>query len=96
MPSNALGYTLKRGRQYLGKRDVSITIFLLIFDWNFRYLYTMVAEKIPIDIDHVRRYETELKTLYARRSTIDDLIESLKDYDKYRARPIAEPELKTA
>jgi hypothetical protein len=56
----------------------------------------MAAEKAPIDIAHARRFETELQTLYARRSAIDSLIESLKDYDRYRARRIEERELKTA
>ena len=32
----------------------------------------------------VRRYEQELEALYARRSAIDTLIESLQNYERYR------------
>ena len=41
-------------------------------------------------------YRKELEYLYARRSAIDNLIESLEDYDRFRAIEIAESELQTA
>jgi hypothetical protein len=31
-----------------------------------------------------RAYEKQLETLYARRSSIDALIESLQEYDRFR------------
>jgi hypothetical protein len=31
-----------------------------------------------------RTYEKQLETLYARRSSIDALIESLQEYDRFR------------
>ena len=41
-------------------------------------------------------YERQLEYLYARRSAIDTLIESLEEYERYReTRPIS-AELKTA
>ena len=56
----------------------------------------MTAKKAPVDIAHARRFKTELQTLYARRSAIDVLIESLKDYDRFRARRTEDRRLKTA
>lgn len=56
----------------------------------------MAAKKGPVDISSAQRYRTTLQSLYARRSAIDNLIESLKDYEKYRARRIEACKLKTA
>ena len=44
----------------------------------------------------VPAYRKELEYLYARRSAIDSLIESLEDYDRFRAINVAEGELLTA
>lgn len=41
-------------------------------------------------------YREELEYLYARRSAIDSLIESLEDYSRFRAVRTAESELQTA
>jgi hypothetical protein len=43
------------------------------------------GKKAPVMLHTARTYEKELKQLYARRSAIDDLIESLVAYDRYRA-----------
>ena len=43
------------------------------------------AKKIKVTMTPVRGVEKELEHLYARRSTIDSLIESLEAYDRYRA-----------
>lgn len=59
----------------------------------------MVAIKHPTDISTARLSETEqvaLAKLYARRSAIDALIESLEAYDRYRESRTFERSLKTA
>jgi hypothetical protein len=38
-----------------------------------------------------RGVRKELQDLYARRSTIDALIQSLEEYDRYRAAPMERP-----
>jgi hypothetical protein len=38
----------------------------------------------------------ELEYLYARRSAIDSLIQSLEEYDRFRARQMEEPKRKSA
>lgn len=44
----------------------------------------------------VPAYRKELEYLYARRSAIDSLIESLEDYDRFRSVRMVEGELQTA
>jgi hypothetical protein len=44
----------------------------------------------------VPAYRQELEYLYARRSAIDSLIESLEDYDRFRAIRTDGTELQTA
>jgi hypothetical protein len=41
-------------------------------------------------------YRQELDYLYARRSTIDRLIESLEEYDRFREAPTEDRERQTA
>ena len=41
-------------------------------------------------------YRRELQYLYARRSAIDSLIESLEEYDRFREAPTEEGERQTA
>jgi hypothetical protein len=41
-------------------------------------------------------YRIELDYLYARRSAIDTLIESLEEYDRFRSRGTNQSELQTA
>jgi hypothetical protein len=56
----------------------------------------MISVKRQDVSDAVIDYERQLEYLYARRSTIDALIESLEDYERHReTRPIS-AELKTA
>ena len=54
-----------------------------------------LAKKAPVIIAPVRGFRKELDYLYARRSAIDALIESLEQYDRYRDK-VARPKLKTA
>jgi phosphoribulokinase len=59
----------------------------------------MCAKKVPVDIGSAWRSKAErveLEKLYARRSVIDGLIESLEDYDRYRAKRPYDRKLKTA
>ena len=44
----------------------------------------------------VPAYRKELEYLYARRSVVDSLIESLEDYNRFRAIRTDEGELQTA
>ena len=54
------------------------------------------AKKNAVMIDTVRDYQRELEYLYARRSAIDSLIQSLEEYDRFRARQMEEPKRKSA
>ena len=56
----------------------------------------MSANKEPPVPASALAYRKELEYLYARRSAIDSLIESLEDYDRFRAINVAEGELQTA
>jgi hypothetical protein len=45
----------------------------------------MFANKVPSSPAPPRTYRKELEYLYARRSAIDTLIQSLEEYDRFRA-----------
>ena len=56
----------------------------------------MVAKKeIPVSVSQLA-YRKELDYLYARRSAIDTLIESLKNYDRFQETRIDEGARQTA
>jgi hypothetical protein len=42
------------------------------------------AKRKTVTIDTVRDYQRELEHLYARKSAIDSLIESLEEYQRHR------------
>ena len=56
----------------------------------------MFAKKEPRSSSPNRGYRKELDYLYARKSAIDALIESLEDYDRFRAKPATNRKLKMA
>jgi hypothetical protein len=56
----------------------------------------MILKKAPVVNTGTRRYRTELRALYARRSAINALIESLVEYDRYRLRRLDASKRKTA
>jgi hypothetical protein len=59
----------------------------------------MTAMKVPVDIRTAwlsKVEQVELTKLYARRSAIDALIESLEDYDRFREKRVYERKLLTA
>jgi hypothetical protein len=59
----------------------------------------MSAKKVPVYSRSAWRSkaeQTELEKLYARRSVIDALIESLEEYDRYRVKRLYDRKLKTA
>jgi hypothetical protein len=43
------------------------------------------GKKSTVTLNPVRNYQRELEYLYARRSAIDAVINSLESYDRYRA-----------
>jgi hypothetical protein len=45
----------------------------------------MFAHKPPVPDSNDAYYRKQLEYLYARRMTIDELIESLQEYDRFRA-----------
>jgi hypothetical protein len=45
----------------------------------------MFARKPPVPDSNDACYRKQLDYLYARRTTIDELIESLREYDRFRA-----------
>ena len=59
-------------------------------------MYYMLPKKSPtIQIDDPR-YRKKLEYLYARRSTLDTLIQSLEQYDRFRAKSPRADNRKTA
>ena len=50
----------------------------------------MLSKKVPIPISSAQGYRTELDNLYAQRSAIDELIQSLEEYDRFRAKRLGE------
>ena len=50
----------------------------------------------PVPPIPARTLRRELETLYTRRGVIDDLIELLEQYKRYRAEPVEQRELRTA
>lgn len=56
----------------------------------------MVAKKDLPPSAPAPAYREELEYLYARRSAIDSLIESLEDYNRFRALRTEASELQTA
>jgi len=62
----------------------------------FLYICTMLAKnKAPVSAS-VSAYRQELDYLYARRSAINSLIESLEEYDRCREAPTKDGERQTA
>jgi|HubBroStandDraft_4_1064222.scaffolds.fasta_scaffold548902_1 hypothetical protein len=58
----------------------------IVLDWAVWYICTMFAKKPtspspPPD----RGYRKELEYLHARKSAVESLIQSLEDYDRFRA-----------
>ena len=60
------------------------------------YICTMSAKKELPASAPVPAYRKELEYLYARRSAIDTLIESLQDYDRFREVRKEESQQRTA
>jgi hypothetical protein len=57
----------------------------------------MLAKKGPArPVRNSRAARTPLENLYARRLAIDTVIDSLEDYDRYRARRLDERKRKSA
>jgi hypothetical protein len=57
----------------------------------------MFAKKSPpITINPMRSYQKELDYLYARRSAIDTLIQSLVVYDRHRIKRVDDRKQQTA
>ena len=54
------------------------------------------AKKNPVMTETVRDYQREIEYLYARKSTVDSLIASLEEYERYRSVPRVDGERKTA
>jgi hypothetical protein len=48
----------------------------------------MPVKKTHSHLPPARECKKELRVLYARRDSIDSLIESLRDYDRFRAQNI--------
>jgi hypothetical protein len=49
----------------------------------------MLAKKVISQATQGRSYRRELDYLYARKSAVDTLIQSLQEYDRFRARSSA-------
>ncbi|HYW47927.1 MAG TPA: hypothetical protein VE959_33985 [Bryobacteraceae bacterium] len=45
----------------------------------------LFEKKAPVTLEPTRSFKKELDYLYARRSAIDGLIQSLEDYTRFRA-----------
>ena len=51
----------------------------------------MFAKKTRLDAPPTRDHRKELQYLYARRTTVDTLIQSLEHYDRFRASTAVQP-----
>lgn len=56
----------------------------------------MFPHKPPVPEQSDINYRKQLEYLYARRTSIDALIESLQDYDRFRAQRTPEQNRKSA
>jgi hypothetical protein len=56
----------------------------------------LLPKKEPVMIAPARSSRIDLEHLYARRSAIDDLIQSLEEYDRFREKRPADGDRKTA
>lgn len=56
----------------------------------------MSVKRPSLTLVSARNPRKQLKTLYARRCAIDALIQSLEEYNRYRARRLDPPKRKTA
>ena len=56
----------------------------------------MTAKKAPMPTSPARAHRKQLQYLYARRSAIDALIQTLQDYDRFRAFHISDRKRKSA
>jgi len=56
----------------------------------------MLAKKGLSPTSPARTNRKELEYLYARRTAIDSLIQSLEEYDRFRTRRFEEPKQKSA
>jgi hypothetical protein len=56
----------------------------------------MLARKLPVPDTNDINYRKQLEYLYARRTTIDALIESLQEYDRFRAQRAPDQNRKSA
>ena len=54
------------------------------------------AKKAQVITFPTQSYEKQLESLYARRSSIDALIESLREYDRFREKRGMERKRRTA
>lgn len=56
----------------------------------------MSVKKIAIAGGTLRTYKTQLEYLYARRSAVNALIQSLEKYDRCRAKRLDPPQRRSA
>jgi|KBSMisStandDraft_5_1062788.scaffolds.fasta_scaffold10300580_1 hypothetical protein len=56
----------------------------------------LLAKKEPDTAANGPSYQKQLEFLYARRSTIDALIQSLEQYDRFRERRVNDRERQSA
>ena len=54
------------------------------------------GRKAPVEIASSREFKKALEHLYARRSTVDALIRSLEEYERFREKIGADGRRKTA
>ena len=54
------------------------------------------AETIPANVVSITGYRQQLEELYARRSALETLIQSLQKYDRFRAKRCEPRKRKTA
>jgi hypothetical protein len=65
----------------------------IVYCCTFWYMCTMLFQKkVPITLIPSRSLKKELEYLYARRSAIDSLIESLEGYTRYRTERVLRPD----
>ncbi len=64
--------------------------------YEFWYICTMFVKKAPNSASPVRAHRKQLEYLYARRSAIDALIQTLEDYGRFRSMRVSATKRKSA
>ena len=58
----------------------------IVNSYTLWYCYTMHGKKLVLQLAPMREFRRELAYLYAKRSSVDELIRSLREYERYQSK----------